>query len=70
MKITNDNGILILLQRPMEGQRCQTKQFEGEGYNSSVVYKNGYFESYSEHTNRVEITRWMVDLWLPAEEII
>ena len=64
--ITDNNGISIWIKKPKEGQLCQTKIKGEEGYHSKNVYINGYFETYEEKSNRMIITRWKADLWLPA----
>jgi len=63
-KITDKNGIDFLLEKPKEGQLCQTKIKGSDGYLSSSKYTNGYFETYEDKGNRMVITRWKVDLWL------
>jgi len=65
IKITDKNGIDYLFKKPLEGQICQTKTIGGGGYNGKVKYTNGNFETYVYCSNRLEITRWRVDLWLP-----
>lgn len=67
MKITDKNGINILLEKPKEGQLCQTKIEGNEGYHSNSKYTNGYFETYEDKGNRMVITRWKVDLWIPIK---
>ena len=67
MRITDQNGINILQKRPKQGQKCQTKIIGEEGYHGDSVFNNGYFETYTQHRNRFEITRWKVDLWLPKD---
>lgn len=64
-KITDKNGINYLLEKPKEGQMCQTKIIGEEAYHSKSKYINGYFETYEDKSNRMEITRWKADLWLP-----
>jgi hypothetical protein len=64
-QITDENGINYLLQKPTEGQMCQTKRIGNKGYVGQCKYINGYFETYQDKGNRMEITRWKVDLWLP-----
>ncbi len=67
-KITDENGINYLIKKPKEGQICQTKMQNNEGYCGNCKYTNGYFETYADKGNRVEITRWKVDLWLPSNK--
>lgn len=64
--ITDLNGINYLTSKPKEGQICQTKIKGESGYCSKTKYTNGCFETYAEEGNRMVITRWKVDLWLPA----
>ena len=63
--INDDNGISIWTKKPKEGQLCQTKIKGQEGYHSESLYTNGYFETYEDEGNRMVITRWKADLWLP-----
>jgi hypothetical protein len=64
-RITDKNGINYLIKKPQEGQMCQTKVFGTEAYHSKSKYTNGYFETYEDKGNRMQITRWKIDLWLP-----
>ena len=63
-RITDKNGINFWIEKPKEGQMCQTKQIGGDGFHGKSKYTNGYFETYEDKHNRTEITRWKVDLWL------
>ncbi len=65
-RITDENGINYLIEKPKQGQNCQIKIKGEEGYNSCVQYINGHFETCEEFSNRVTITRWKADLWLPV----
>jgi len=67
MKITDKNGINILREKPKEGQRCQTKIKDHEGYHGDSIYTNGYFETYETFSNRFVITRLKADVWLPVD---
>jgi len=66
-RITDENGIAYMIKRPKEGQRCQTKRRGTEAYHGDSLYTNGYFETYEDEGNRMVITRWKVDLWLPLK---
>lgn len=68
--ITDETGINIWLVKPHEGQYCQTKIKGNEGYHGCSRYTNGYFETYVDCSNRMEITRWKADLWLPTDKKI
>jgi len=62
----DNNGLIwedILYSRPREGAKCLGKQYGEEGYVGGCIYTDGYFETSMRHSNRVEITRWRVDLW-------
>lgn len=66
-----DDGLWfsVYVKKPKEGQRCLTK-FSGRAeFNSFCVYENGYFVNYQDFKDRVEITRWKHDLWIPFEII-
>lgn len=52
--------------KPEDGQKCMSKVRGAEGYINTGVFVNGYFETYINHINRFEITRWKHDLWLPV----
>lgn len=53
--------------KPKEGQICMSKR-KGEGvFIGECIFTNGYFETYRDHENRLEITRWKSDLWLPIK---
>jgi len=57
----------IYITKPKNGQNCMSK-IEGEqGYAGSCVFNDGYFESYDNQRNRLIITRWKHNLWLPIE---
>ena len=60
--MNNDHDVFV---KPQEGQMCQTKVFGTEGYHGKSKYTNGYFETYEDKGNRMQITRWKIDLWLP-----
>ena len=36
-----------------------------DGYISSCIYKDGWFQTWTDRRNRIEIIRWKHDLWLP-----
>ncbi len=55
----------IYINKPDNGQLCKSKIQGEEGYVGSCIYNNGYFETYQDLRNRLEITRWKHDLWLP-----
>ena len=57
----------IYLSEPTEGQLCMSKADGKDGYVGECAYHNGYFETYEIHSNRVIITRWKHDLWLPLQ---
>jgi hypothetical protein len=63
--ITDKNGIDYMLEKPSEGQMCQTKRKNEAGYHGKSKYTNGYFETYEDERNRMIVTRWKIDLWLP-----
>jgi len=63
----DEKWISIYLKRPQEGQVCASKIVFEEGYVGRCIFHNGYFETYEEHRNRLVITRWKNDLWLPIE---
>jgi hypothetical protein len=63
--ITDDNGINFYIRKPKEGQLCQCKKRGENGHVGHCVYRNGYFETFRDFSNRVEIIRWKADLWLP-----
>ena len=56
--------ISIYVEKPIEGQVCMSKIKGEQGYVSSCVYHNGYFETYSDESNQFVITRWKHDIWL------
>lgn len=61
--VTAYNWKSIYLVKPAEGQIVASRINGEQGYVSSCVYTNGYFETYREHRNRIEITRWKHDQW-------
>ena len=65
--ITDKNGIDYLITKPKEGQMCQTKRRGTVAYHGGSKYTNGYFETYRDFENRLEVTRWKIDLWLPMK---
>jgi hypothetical protein len=64
--------ISVYLETPKEGQIVSSKISGEEGYVLKSKYTNGYFETYRDHGNRLEIIRWKHDLWKlpdPPEEL-
>lgn len=59
----------LYLKKPEEGQKCMSKIKGEQGYVGCCIYTNGYFETYGDHRNRIVITRWKHDLWLPTEGV-
>lgn len=57
----------IYISKPKQGQRCKSKIAHQDGYCGNSVYNNGYFETYNDHSNRLEITRWKHDLWIAID---
>lgn len=56
----------IYLSRPTEGQLCMSKKLGGEGHVGECIYRDGYFETYQNFSNRLQIIRWKHDIWLPV----
>ena len=57
------NWISIYLKKPKDGQIVASRISNEQGYVGECIYKNGYFETYKDHRNRIEITRWKHDEW-------
>ena len=68
MQITDSNGISILLAKPSQGQRCQTKIKGDHGYHENSVYNEGHFETYEDKDDRFVITQRKMNLWLPISD--
>lgn len=57
------NWVSVYIQKPNEGQKVASRISNEQGYVGECIYTNGYFETYREHRNRIEITRWKHDEW-------
>ena len=54
--------------RPQNGEVVASKRKGEVGYNSETIYIDGFFETYKNLRNRIVITRWKNNLWLPIKE--
>ena len=63
--LPDEQWISIYIQKPKQNQMCESKIKGEKGFVGCCIYKDGYFETYNDHSNRFEITRWKHDLWLP-----
>ena len=57
------NWVSVYIQKPNEGQKVASRISNEQGYVGECIYTNGYFETYRDHRNRIEITRWKHDEW-------
>lgn len=60
-----EKWISIYVQRPHEGQYVKSRISGEDGYVGCCQYVNGYFETYVDYRNRIEIIRWKHDEWTP-----
>lgn len=58
----------VYVDKPKDGQKCACKRSAEEGYIPSCIFLDGYFQTWEEKRNRIIITRWKSDLWLPENE--
>ena len=65
MDTNNFDWISIYIKKPAEGQVVTSRPKGQQGYASNTVYTDGYFQSLEDHGNRVIITRWKHDEWMP-----
>jgi len=66
--IADEKWNSIYKKKPGNGQKCMSKIWGEQGYAGSCTFVDGYFESYDDQRNRLIITRWKHDLWLPLDE--
>ena len=55
----------IYFKKPKNGEKCKVKRKGEESFVSKCIYNNGDFETYADYSNRLVITKWKADLWLP-----
>jgi len=53
----------VYIKKPNEGQKVASRISNEQGYVGECIYTNGYFETYHDCRNRIEITRWKHDEW-------
>lgn len=62
-KKTKTIWVSIYLKQPKQGQVVTSRFSHQEGFVSQCTWNNGFFETYKDHGNRFEITRWKTDEW-------
>jgi hypothetical protein len=66
--IPDNQWCCVYLSKPQDGQVVVSKRRgEGRGHHSGTVFIDGYFQTSEDRGNRVVITRWKNDLWLPIQ---
>ena len=64
MTVANINYFANIAKEMEVKQRQEdTNHGYSQGYVGECIYTNGYFETYRDHRNRIEITRWKHDEW-------
>ena len=63
LSVDSFNWVSVYIQKPNEGQMVVSRISNEQGYVGECICTNGYFETYRNHRNRIEITRWKHDEW-------
>ena len=68
-EIPDSKWICAYMRKPEEGQVVASKKKgDGKAYHGHTPFIDGCFETAEDLGNRIVITRWKHDLWLPLKE--